>query len=117
MSSWRIGLACAPADRVPVERGNHQLGRVLKPQKHFVCMQTEVILKCRINAGQHADVGARGKEFVASAGEDDHVSVVLHPGLENRVIELAIHLVGIRVRRRIVHLDHRDSAIEPIVHQ
>ena len=100
-----------------VERGNHQLGRVLKPQKHFICMQTEVILEGRVNARQHADVGARGKEFLASTGEDDHVSVVLHPGLENRVVELAIHFVGIRVRRRIVHLDHSDAAIEAIVDQ
>ena len=71
-----------------VERGNHQLGRVLKPQKHFVCMQTEVILEGRVNAGQHADVRARGKELVARAGNDDHIGVIVHTRLQNGSIHL-----------------------------
>ncbi len=40
----------ASADAVAVDGGDHQLRRVLQPQQHFVGMQAEVILECRIDA-------------------------------------------------------------------
>jgi hypothetical protein len=33
-----------------VNRGDHQLGRVLQAQQHFIGVQAEVILKRRVDA-------------------------------------------------------------------
>ncbi len=38
----------------------------------------------------------------------DHFDVLIEARVENRFVELAHHLVRVRVCRRIVHLDERD---------
>src|SRR4029077_17951685 len=69
------------------------------------------------DAGEHLDVCSCGEELVACTRQDDYVSVVVHASLEDRVVELAIHLIGVGVCGRIAHLDHGNSAIGTIVDQ
>ena len=78
-------------------------------------MQAKVIFESRIDAGQHPDVRARRKKLVTGAGEQDDVNVVVHAGPQDGVIELAIHFVGVSIRRRIVDLDYGYPAIHAIV--
>jgi hypothetical protein len=95
--------------------GDHEFRRVLQAQQRFVRVQAEVILKGGIDRGQHLDVRARGEKLVAYAREHDHVHVVIHARLEDSLVELAIHFVGVGVRRGIVHLDHGHSGVGAIV--
>ena len=105
------------ADAVTVDGRDHQLGRVLQAQQHLVGVQAEVVLEGRIDAGQHLDVRARGEELVARAGQHDHVDVVVHARLEDGLIELAVHFVGVSIGRRIEHLDHGHAAVGAVVDQ
>ena len=103
------------ANAMAVDRGDHELRRVLQPQQCFVCVQAEVILERRIDRGQHLDVRASGEKLVAHAGEHDHVHIVIHARPEDGLVELAVHFVGVGVRRRIVHLDHGHAGVGAIV--
>jgi hypothetical protein len=80
-------------------------------------VQAEVILKGGIHLRKHADIGAGGEEFVACPGQQDHVGIVIHARLQNGVIELAIHLIGVRIGRRIVQGQNGNAAIHAILHQ
>src|SRR5215831_811132 len=78
-------------------------------------MQAEVILECWIDAGEHLDIRTRREELISGAGQHNHVDVIVHASLEDRVIELAIHLVGVRIRGRVEHLNNCYSAIRAVV--
>ena len=89
----------AAADRVAVQRGDHQLGRVLEAQERLVGVQAEEVLEAGRDGVQHADVGAGREEPVALAAQDDHVHVVVEAGLQDRVVELPVHGVRVGVGR------------------
>ena len=105
------------AHAVPIDGSDHQLGRVLQTQQHFIGMQAEIIFKCRIDAGEHLDIGAGGKELVTRPGQQQHVHVIVHAGFQDALIELPVHFVGISIRRRIAKLDHGYAVFNTIVHQ
>ena len=46
-------------------------------------------------------MGARGKELLASSGQNDNVYVIVHPRLKDGVIELPVHVVTVGVCGRI----------------
>src|SRR6266516_1726538 len=96
------------ADGMPVERRNHQLGRVLQAKQHFVGVEAEVILEGRIDAGQHLDIRAGREKLISRPGQQDDIDILIHAGFENGFIELSVHFIGVRIRRRIIHLDHPD---------
>ena len=102
---------------MPVKGSNHQLGRMFESQQSFVSMQAKIVLERRINAGQHLDVRAGGEKLVASSGEHDDVNAVIHARLQDRVVQLPVHLVGVSVGRRIIHLDDGDSPSDAVVDQ
>src|SRR5205823_10976454 len=106
-SDWSSDVCSSDlaANRVAVQRSNYQLWGVLKPQQHFVGMQAEVILEGWIDAGQHPYVRARRKKLVTGATEQYDVNVIVHAGPQDGLIELAIHFVGVSIRRRIIHLN------------
>src|SRR5262249_43513080 len=91
------------AHTVTVDRRDHQFGSVLKPQKHFIRVQAEVILEGRIDTGEHLDIRAGGEKLVSGTGQDDDVDVIVHTRFENGVVELTVHLVCVGVRGRIEH--------------
>ena len=95
----------AAADAVAVERGDHELRRLLQPRERFVGVQAEHVLELRRHRVEHADVRAGREELLALAGEHDHFDVGVEARVENRFVELAHHFVRVRIRRRIVHLD------------
>src|SRR6266566_2471312 len=103
------------ADGMPVERRNHQLGRVLQAKQHLIGVQAEVILEGRIDAGQHLDIRAGGKKLISSAGEQDDIDIIVHASFEDGVIELAVHFIGIGIRWRIVHFDYPDAFIGTVI--
>ena len=105
----------AAADAVAVDGRDHQLRRVLQAQQHFVGVQAEIIFERRIDAGEHLDVRARGEKLVARAGQHDDVDVVVHARLEDGLVELAVHFVGVGIGRGIAHLDHGDAAVGAVV--
>jgi hypothetical protein len=74
-------------------------------------MQAEIIFESGVNAGQHLDVGAGGEELVTRAREHNHIHAVVHAGLQDGVIELPVHLVGIGIGGWIAHLDHCDACV------
>jgi hypothetical protein len=43
------------------------------------------------------------------------VDVIVHASLKNRLVELAIHLVGVGIGGGIGHFDDRDSAISAVI--
>ncbi len=98
------------ANAMAIDRGNHQFRRVLQAKQHFVGMKAEIIFECGIHTGKHFDIRARGEKLISRSGEDDHIDIVVNPGLQNCLIQLAIHFVGISVGWRIGHLDHSDAA-------
>ena len=53
---WEHEVLKAAADRVPVERGDYQLGRVLKLVEGLVGMEAEIIFEARSDAVEHADI-------------------------------------------------------------
>jgi hypothetical protein len=57
------------------------------------------------------------KNLSPCAGQHDHVDIVVHARLEDRLVKLPVHLVGVGIGRRIVHLDHRHAGIGAIVDQ
>src|SRR5213080_688821 len=103
------------ADGMPVERRNHQLGRVLQAKQHFVGVEAEVILEGRIDAGKHLNIRTSGKKLISRPGQQDDIHIIIHPSFENGVVELPVHFIGVRIRRRIVHLDHPDAFIGAVI--
>jgi acyl carrier protein len=95
---------------VAVDRGDDELRRVLEAQEGLVGVQAEVVLEGRIDLAEHPDVGARAEELLAVARDDDRLHVVVEPRLEDRLVELAHHLVRVRVHRRIRESQRRDAA-------
>ena len=79
----------AAADAVPVDRRDHQLGRALEPQQRLVGVQAEEVLEAGRDGVQHPDVGAGREETVSLSPQDDDVHVVVEPGLQDRLVELA----------------------------
>src|SRR5206468_524636 len=47
----------------------------------------------------------------------DHINIIVHPRLQDGLVQLPIHLIGISIRRRIAHLDHRHPPVRSIVHK
>ena len=97
------------ADRVAVQGRDHELGRVLEAQQRLVGVQAEEVLEAGRDGVEHADVRAGREEAVALAAQHDDVHVVVEAGLEDRLVELAVHRVGVGVGRRIVDLDDGDA--------
>ena len=93
-----------------VDGRDHQLGRVLQAKQRLIRVQAKIILERRIDAGQHLDVRPGGKELIPRSRQHDHVRVIVHTRFKNRLIELAVHLIGVGVGRRIGHFDHRHAA-------
>ena len=52
---------------------------------------------------------ARRKELLASSGQDDHVDVVVETRAQDRVVQLAHHIVGIGVGGGVVQGDQGDA--------
>ena len=102
---------------MPVEGSNHQFRRVLQTQQHFVGMKTKIVLEGWIDAVQHLDIRACREEFVARSREQDHVHIIVHARLENGVIQLPVHLVGVSVRRWIIHLNNSNAGIVTVINQ
>jgi hypothetical protein len=113
----RHGDLEAAADGVAVERGDHQLRRLLEAVQRLVGVQAEVVLEGRVRRLEHVDVGAGAEELLARAGEHDHVHVVVEARLEDRRVELAHHLVGVGVGRRVVEGQVGDPLADLVVHQ
>ena len=88
-----------------VERGNHQLRRLLEAVQRLVRVQAKVIFELRRNAGQHLDVRARRKKLFARPTQDEDMDGIVHARLEDGSVELLHHLVGVGVGRRVVYLD------------
>src|SRR5882724_2082944 len=80
-------------------------------------MQTEIIFEARIGASQHLDVGSGREEFFALAPHNEHVHGFVHACCQNRLIELAHHLVAVGVGRGMIDLDDRQPLFHPIVHE
>ena len=87
---------------------------LLQAAQCFVRMEAEVVLELRIGVPEHADVRAGAEEFLARAAEHDDVDRAVHPRVEDRRIDLAHHLVRVRVRGRIVQLDRGDAVRDGI---
>jgi len=85
------------AYRMTVQSSQHQLGRLLESVQGLVGMQAEVVLEVGIGALQHVDVGAGAEELLPQAGEYQDVDVGVEPSLENGLVQLAHHLVGVAV--------------------
>ncbi len=92
---------------------------MLEPVQRLVGVQAEAeeILEPRRHLVEHVDVGPGREELLPLAPQDDDVYVVIHARVQDRVVELTIHLVGVRVRRRVVQLDDRQAVLDPILHQ
>src|SRR5258705_7216712 len=73
-----------PTHRLPIERGNWELRRLLEAVDRFVGVETEEVFEAGRDRVEHADVRAGGEELVAAAANDDDVHVVVEPRLENR---------------------------------
>ncbi len=99
------------ADGVSVERGDHELRRLLETRQRLVGVQAEVVLELRRDRVQHSDVCAGGEEALAFAGEDDDFDAVVETRVENCFIELPHHLMRVGVCRRIIHRDDRDVPV------
>ena len=97
-----------------VQRGDDQLRRLLEAVECFVGVQAEVVLEFRIRVVKHPDVRAGTEEPLAGAPQHDHVHTPIHPRVENRSVDLAHHVVRIRVRGRIVQLDRGDAVRDGI---
>ena len=97
------------ADRVPVQRRDDELRRVLEPEQRLVRVQAEVVLELGIRLLEHSDVGAGAEELLTRPAEHDDVDRRVHARGEDGRVDLEHHLVGIGVRRRIVQLDRRDA--------
>ena len=107
----------ATADRVAVERRDDELGRVLEPVEGLVRVEAEVVLEDRVDGLQHVDVGARAEELLARAAQHEDVHVLVESRLENGVVEVAHHLVGVGVRGRIDERDPGHAVLHAVVHQ
>src|SRR5215216_6851069 len=80
-------------------------------------MQTEIILEARIGASQHLDIGSGREEFFALAPHNEHVHGFVHACCQNRLVELAHHLVAVGVGRGMIELDDCQPMFHPIVHE
>src|SRR6058998_109231 len=103
------------AHGVPVERGDRELGGVLQAVQGLVRVQAEEILVARGDAVQVRDVRASREKLLAVAAQHQHVHGVVEAGLQDRLVELAHHVVGVGVRGRVVELDDRDTALDQAV--
>ena len=97
----------------PLSAAITSLGVCSSRDQRLVGVQAEHVLELRRHGVEHPDVGAGREELLALAGEHDHLDVGVEARVENRVVELAHHLVRVRVGRRIVHLDEADVAVFP----
>ena len=93
----------------PFNAAMTSFGRVLEAEQRLVGVQAEEVLEAGRDGVQHPDVGAGREEPVALAAQDDDVHVVVEAGLQDGLVELPHHRVGVGVRRRVVHLDDRDA--------
>src|SRR6185436_3896634 len=105
------------ADRVPFERREDQLGGLLQAVQGLVGVQTEVVLEVGVGPLEHVDVGAGAEEFLALAGEDDDMDLAVEARLDDRLVDLAHHLVGIGIGRRIVEGEIGDPLLDLVVDQ
>src|SRR5579883_885373 len=86
---------------MPVERGNHQLGRLLQTGERLVSVQAEIILERRRHRIKHADLGARAEELLACPAHDQDMNVLIKTSLQYSLIELAHHLIAVGIGRGI----------------
>ena len=100
-----------------VDGSDDKFGSVFESQQCFVGVQAKVVLEGRVDAGQHFYIRAGREELVAYASEDDHVDVVIHAGFEDGIVKLTVHLVGVGVSRRVVHLNHSNARISAVVNE
>jgi hypothetical protein len=108
----------AAADRVPVQRCEHELRRLLEAAERLVRVQAEVVLEARSDLAEHPDVRSGAEELVAGAGQHDDVDRVVEARGEDRVVELQHHRVRVAVRRRGVRQrQRRDAALDRHAHE
>ena len=100
-----------------VERGNRELRCLLEPVQRFIRVQAEEILEPRRDLVEHPNVRARGEELVALAADDDHMDAVVETRLQDRIIQLPHHFVGVGIRRRIVELDDREPFLRAVLNE
>ena len=74
----------AAADGVAVQRGDHELRRLLEAVERLVGVQAEVVLELGIGVLEHADRRAGAEELLARAGEHDDVDGRVHARVEDR---------------------------------
>src|SRR5262249_34936462 len=111
----RHGDLQAAAHAVAVERGDHQLGRVLQPEQRLIGMQAEIVFEGWIDAGQHLDVGAGGEKFVARPGQEQDVDVVVHARLQDALVDLPVHLVGVGIGGGVGWFGYGNSVFNAII--
>jgi hypothetical protein len=80
-------------------------------------VQAEVVLEVGVGGLQHVDVGAGAEELVAFAAQNDHVDVLVEARLEGDLVQLAHHLVGVGVVRRIVEGQVRHPLLDLVMNQ
>ena len=100
---------------MPIQRGDDQLRRLLEPQQRLIRVQTEEVFELRRHLGQHLDVRAGGEKLLARAAQQDDVHFVIHPSLQDAFVQLAIHFVGVCVRRGIVQFEDCNALFHPVI--
>ena len=80
-------------------------------------METEEVFEARGDLVQHPDVGAGGEELLAVPPDHDDVRFFGHPGVEDRLVQLAHHFVGVGVGRWVVERDDRETILHFIIDQ
>ena len=98
-----------------VQRGDHELRRLLQPQQRLVRMQAEVVFELRRHLGQHLDVGPGGEELLSRAAHEDDVDLVIHASLQDALIQLAIHFVRVGIGRRIIQFEDRHTLFHSVI--
>jgi hypothetical protein len=104
-----------PADAVTVQRGNHELRRLLEPVHRLVGVQAEAVFPLGLGLREHRDVRPGAEELLARATDDDDVHGRVHARGKDRIVDLAHHLVRVGVRRRVAQLDLSDPVLCRVV--
>src|SRR5438093_6339066 len=105
----------SPAHGVAVQRRDHQLGSVLEAVEGLVGVEAEVVLERRIHGLEHVDVRAGAEKLLPRPPDHEHVDALLEARLEDGVVEIAHHLVGVGVGRWIRELESGDTVLDAVI--
>src|SRR5881296_2321041 len=89
----------------------------LEAVEGLIRMQAEEVLIAGGDAVQVRDVRPCREELVAVPAQHDDVDVVVEARLQDRLVQLAHHLVGVGVRGRIVQLEDPEPGFDAIADQ